>query len=41
MSLGALILHNWRLKRIRWAMQVLSHRMAVYEAAYGKQPFTE
>lgn len=40
MSLGALLLHNWRLRRIRLAMQAATRRMLAYEAAYGHLPFT-
>ena len=35
----ALLLHNWRLKRIRWAMAKLNRRLAAYEEAYGTGAF--
>lgn len=31
----ALLLHTWRLRRIRWAFATLNRRLAAYEAAYG------
>lgn len=39
MSPFAILLHAWRLRRIRRAMRTLSRRMAAYEAAYGLPPF--
>lgn len=32
----ALLLHAWRLRQVRWALRTLNHRMAAYEAAYGR-----
>lgn len=31
----ALLLHTWRLRRIRWATETLNRRLTVYETAYG------
>lgn len=31
----ALLLHSWRLRRIRWAFSTLNRRLAAYERAYG------
>ncbi|MCJ2018631.1 hypothetical protein MKK84_14490 [Methylobacterium sp. E-065] len=31
----ALLLHTWRLRRVRWAFSTLNRRLAAYEAAYG------
>lgn len=39
MSLFAVLLHRWRLWRIRWAARTLNRRMAAYERAYGRLPF--
>lgn len=39
MSPLALLLHAWRLRKIRWAMQTLNRRLTAYEIAYGKRPF--
>ena len=39
MSPLALILHTWRLRRIRWATRALKRRLAAYEAAYGRLPY--
>lgn len=36
MSPLALILHAWRLRRVRWAMRTLNRRLAAYEVAYGR-----
>ncbi len=41
MSLFALMLHTWRLRRIRWAMRTATKRMLAYEALYGTLPFAE
>ncbi len=35
----ALLLHNWRLKRICWAQRTLDWRLDAYEAAYGTGAF--
>jgi len=39
-GLWSLLLHNWRLRRIRRAMRAATRRMLAYEAAYGHLPFT-
>ena len=39
MSAIHLLLHNYRLRRIRWAMQTLNRRIEAYERAYGCAPF--
>ena len=36
MSALAILLHAWRLRRIRWAMSTLDRQLAAYEAAYGR-----
>lgn len=41
MSPFALLLHAWRLRRIRWSMRTATKRMLAYEAAYGLPPFPE
>ncbi|MCJ2102695.1 hypothetical protein [Methylobacterium sp. E-046] len=30
-----LLLHAWRLRRVRWAFATLNRRLAAYEASYG------
>ncbi|MCJ2051240.1 hypothetical protein [Methylobacterium sp. J-070] len=35
MSPLGLLLHAWRLRRVRWALQTLNRRLAAYEASYG------
>lgn len=38
MSAPALLLHAWRLRRIRWAMAALRRRLEAYEQAYRHPP---
>ncbi|MGF3026687.1 hypothetical protein ACQVP2_28195 [Methylobacterium aquaticum] len=36
----AILLHAWRLRRIRRAMREFGKSVEVYERAYGRPPFT-
>ncbi|WP_165602097.1 hypothetical protein [Methylobacterium indicum] len=40
MSALAIILHAWRLRRIRRAMREFGASVEAYERAYGRPPFT-
>ncbi|MGF3027523.1 hypothetical protein ACQVP2_32555 [Methylobacterium aquaticum] len=40
MSLPAIFLHAWRLRRIRRAMREFRESVEAYETAYGRPPFT-
>lgn len=35
MSPLGIILHAWRLRRVRWAFSTLNRRLDAYERAYG------
>ena len=34
----AILLHTWRLRRIRWVFATLNRRLSAYEVAYGLPP---